>query len=322
MSYSVGTPVGLQGSPGREPCCFRSPHLTAVRDGGFSSIADGRCRDADKMLSIWLTRYPVPAMSLLADPLDAALSSRAKVRLLRLLVSEREPMSAREAARRVGMAKRSADLGLRDLVQAGVVSRLGSGPQPSYVINPHSALVRHAIAPLFRGGPGASDDTGGGEAGAITELFETLRDAAEVPDPKVILWAALFGSTRRGEDDSTSDIDFAIVVTSEKAMETIQRTDGRDAAHLPPEIREGPVTGRHDPPTAAEARSSGPPLDRRLSRGAIRGRCRPGVRGSASWQGLIARAAWVESRRHAIGIRDGCSSPLPRRWHPRGRNGE
>ncbi len=169
-------------------------------------------------------------MSLLADPLDDALSSRAKVRLLRLLLSEREPMSAREAARRVGMAKRSADLGLRDLVLTGVVSRLGAGPQPSYVINPHNALVRHAIAPLFRGGPGATDDTGGGEAGAITELFETLRDAAEVPDPKVILWAALFGSTARGEDDSTSDIDLAIVVTSDPAMEPIQE---RMAAMLP-----------------------------------------------------------------------------------------
>lgn len=161
-------------------------------------------------------------MPLLADPLDDALSSRAKVRLLRLLVGEREPLSAREAARRIAMAKRSADLGLRDLVQAGVVSRLGSGPQPSYVINPHSALVRHAIAPLFRGGRGATDETGGGEAGAITELFETLRDAVEVPDPQAVLWAGLFGSTANGEDEVTSDIDLGVIVRNEEAIRTMQ----------------------------------------------------------------------------------------------------
>lgn len=126
-------------------------------------------------------------MALIADPLDDALSSRAKARLLRLQIGEPQPMSACKAACSVGMAKRSADLGLRDPVQAGIVSRLG-----------------------------------GREERAISDLFETLRDAVEVPDPAVVLWAVLFGSTASGQDDLASDIDLGIIVRDKEAIRPMQ----------------------------------------------------------------------------------------------------
>lgn len=161
-------------------------------------------------------------MGILTDPLDTLLSSRAKVRLLRLFTSVREPMSAREAARRIGMAKRSADLGLRDLVRVGVVQRLGAGPQPAYVINPDHALVRHAIEPLFRGSPTAGEDQDGGEPGFTTELFETLRDIVDAAGSPPVEWVGLFGSTARGEDDPDSDLDLAVIVATPDEVEAMQ----------------------------------------------------------------------------------------------------
>jgi len=159
-------------------------------------------------------------MGILAAPLDDILSSRAKVRLLRLFATEPEPISARESARRIEMAKRSADLGLRDLVQSGVITRHGSGAQPTYVLNQQSALVRHAILPLFRGGAG---DRTGGEQGAIAELYEMLRDAVAVPRDTDVLWAAIFGSTALGIDTEASDIDLAVIVHKETGMEPMQQ---------------------------------------------------------------------------------------------------
>ena len=96
-------------------------------------------------------------MGIVSSPLDDVLSSLAKVRLLRLFSLDPEPMSAREAARRIGLAKRSADLGLRDLVQVGVIARTGSGTQQMYVLNPHHTLVRHALRMLFRGADGGDN---------------------------------------------------------------------------------------------------------------------------------------------------------------------
>lgn len=161
-------------------------------------------------------------MGLIASPLDDLLSSRAKVRLLRLFSTEPEPMSAREAARRVDMAKRSADLALRDLVQVGVIRRHGSGAQPTYVLNPHHALVRHAVRILFSGGTDATAQSGGGEQGAIHEFFDTLRDAVEEPNTQDVLWAALFGSTANGEDTLESDMDLAVIVVDEMALTRMQ----------------------------------------------------------------------------------------------------
>lgn len=161
-------------------------------------------------------------MGLIASPLDDILSSRAKVRLLRLFSTEPDPMSAREAARRVEMAKRSADLALRDLVQVGVIRRHGSGAQPTYVLNPHHALVRHAVLILFGGGKDATAQSGSGEQGAIHEFFDTLRSAVEVPNTQDVLWAALFGSTAKGEDTLESDIDLAVIVADEMALTRMQ----------------------------------------------------------------------------------------------------
>lgn len=115
------------------------------------------------------------------------------------------------------MAKRSVDLGMRDLVAAGVILRTGAGPHPMYVLNAQSALVRHAVLPLFRGCQ-STEHGGGGELGAIDELYSTLRYAVEVPDGESVEWAAIFGSISTGSDSLESDIDLGVIVTDESAL--------------------------------------------------------------------------------------------------------
>jgi len=144
-----------------------------------------------------------PLLPILSTPLDECLSSRAKVRLLRFFTSTGEPVSGREAARRVAMAKRSIDLALRDLVAAGVVRRKDFGNQSLYQLNPQSVLGKRALITLFKG-----------ERGTIEEFFDTLRDLVEVGAEVAPLWAGLFGSTALGDDAVGSDVDLAVVVTT------------------------------------------------------------------------------------------------------------
>ena len=58
-------------------------------------------------------------------PLTAILGTRAKVVALRELWASAAPLSCQEIARRGGMAFRSIDLALNDLLLAGVVERVG-----------------------------------------------------------------------------------------------------------------------------------------------------------------------------------------------------
>ncbi|HRP07175.1 MAG TPA: nucleotidyltransferase domain-containing protein [Gemmatimonadales bacterium] len=102
-----------------------------------------------------------------------------------------------------------------------MILRTGLGPQPMYVLNSHSALVRHALLPLFRGCRPA-DEPGDGERGAIAELFATLQEAVEVPDGACVEWAVLFGSTANRTDTSRSDIDFGVIVTDEPDLERMR----------------------------------------------------------------------------------------------------
>lgn len=147
-------------------------------------------------------------MSLISSPLDSCLGSQAKVRLLRFFCTTGEPVSGREAARKVGMSKRSIDLALRDLVEAGVVGRKDFSSQALFQINPHSALAKHALFELFMS-----------ERKAIAEFFDTLRDLVELVADIQPIWAGLFGSTARGEDDGSSDIDLAVVVASDDLVD-------------------------------------------------------------------------------------------------------
>lgn len=88
-------------------------------------------------------------MATLTTPLGEALASTSNVRLLRLFTSSSEPISGREAGRRIGMAKRTADLALRRLVSRGLVLREDTRVEALYRINRDHTLVATALTPLF-----------------------------------------------------------------------------------------------------------------------------------------------------------------------------
>lgn len=145
-------------------------------------------------------------MATLGSPLDDALGSRAKVRLLRLFITTAEPVSGREAGRRIGMAKRAADLALRDLTAMGLVSREKASSQMLYRANVRHVLVRFALQPLFAG-----------EVQATGKMFAALRSAIGAAGNRLgksPAWAGLYGSVARGDETPESDIDLAVIVQS------------------------------------------------------------------------------------------------------------
>ncbi len=104
-------------------------------------------------------------MATLTAPLDDALTTTSKVRLLRLFTSASGPISGREAGRRIGMAKRTADLALRELLARGLVLRENTRAESLYRINQQHTLVATALIPLFAAEQQWTD-----------ALFQTLRD--------------------------------------------------------------------------------------------------------------------------------------------------
>lgn len=149
-------------------------------------------------------------MTALSQPLDDILGTRAKVRTCRLLMSTLEPLSAREIGRLTGTAKRSVDLALRDLVQLGVVARLGSGAFAPYVADRENALVKDVLVPLFDRERRASQ--------RLREALRKILEKAAMP----FLWAGIFGSMARGDDGPASDLDLVVIVDGEEDRSRIQ----------------------------------------------------------------------------------------------------
>jgi predicted nucleotidyltransferase len=130
----------------------------------------------------------------LADPLDEILSSRAKVRLLRVLASSRVPLNGREIARRAGVGAGTGSRLLRELAASGAVTELDQGSAHTYSLQlevPFVATLRR----LF-------EEEEARRRAVIREL------AAEVPGLLAVL---LFGSQARGEAQPGSDTDLLLV---------------------------------------------------------------------------------------------------------------
>ncbi|CAN5651041.1 hypothetical protein BH23GEM8_BH23GEM8_18590 [soil metagenome] len=133
---------------------------------------------------------------MLLDPLDHAIGTRAKVRLLRALVPLDRPVSGREAARLAGVS-RQAIRSLDELVAVGIVRRQETAGQHLYTFNGQNRLAP-AIANLFDA-----------ERQRATELFERL--AALVTGAGGVSSAVVFGSAARGEAGPGSDLDLLVL---------------------------------------------------------------------------------------------------------------
>jgi DNA-binding transcriptional ArsR family regulator len=141
---------------------------------------------------------------LLTAPLDDILSSRSKLRILRLLCTATVPLSGREVARRTGAQWRAVYLALQELVALGVVTSDVSRGQTQHQLNRSHRLVERALLPLF-----AAEEQWRGAV--VADLRRCVEGAAG--DARVdVRWAAIFGSTARGDDEAGSDLDLAVVI--------------------------------------------------------------------------------------------------------------
>jgi predicted nucleotidyltransferase len=161
-------------------------------------------------------------MGTLLEPLDATLSSRSKVRLLRVLLTSSQPLSGREAARLARVARVPAARSLDDLVALGVLNRETTVAQHLYTVNRDSFLVRSGLEALYRA-----------ERERVDAIFGWLRSALEQPELKDGIEAAwIFGSSARGEDTSASDLDLLVVVRDAQDEDRVHTSLSERAAEL------------------------------------------------------------------------------------------
>jgi predicted nucleotidyltransferase len=146
---------------------------------------------------------------MLLRPLDAALSSQSKVRLLRALLPLEEGVSAREAARLAGVPQPPALRALNDLVELGILHRAELTSQHLYTVNREEELVRDGLMPLF-----------GAEQKRVRAVFDCLEGALkEELSSGRLLTLAVYGSAARGEDRPESDLDVLAVALEEAVPE-------------------------------------------------------------------------------------------------------
>jgi predicted nucleotidyltransferase len=159
------------------------------------------------------------AMGKLLEPLDAVLSSRSKVRLLRALLATAQPLSGREAARLAGVARVPAARSLNELVSLGIVERGESSRQHLYRINFDNELVQSGLAPLYSA-----------ERQRVDSVFDALKTTlAATPKDGGVLGAWIFGSAARGEDTAESDLDLLVAVADDISARWVHSQLAEDA---------------------------------------------------------------------------------------------
>jgi len=153
-------------------------------------------------------------MALLTSPLDSALNSTSKVRLLRLLLEQDRTVSGREASRLTGMSLPAIRGAIESLVDAGLVHREISGRQFLCRANRDHLLVIHILAPLFAS-----------EAKWPMLLFAEIQSAISdieklgarsAPGEQFDLIAAwIYGSVAKGSDRPGSDFDLMFLTKND-----------------------------------------------------------------------------------------------------------
>lgn len=152
-------------------------------------------------------------MGMLLRPLDAALSSQSKVRLLRALLQREEAVSAREAARLAGVPLPPALRALKDLVALGILRRAELTSQHLYTVNREEELVQEGLIPLFEA-----------EQKRVRSVYDWLKKALKKElSSGALLTLAVYGSAARGKDRPDSDFDVLAITRREATPEVHDR---------------------------------------------------------------------------------------------------
>lgn len=129
--------------------------------------------------------------------LDVALSSAAKVKILRHLVLDSKPKSGRALAREVEVSAAQVRLVLQELHGDGLVYLERVGRSHVYSLRNETFPVRELLIPLFKK-----------ERGLSYEVACQVAAATRTPTLSI----CLFGSVAKGSDHAESDLDLAFVV--------------------------------------------------------------------------------------------------------------
>lgn len=144
--------------------------------------------------------------SALRAPLNSLLGSEANVRLLRLLTETHEPVSGTRLARAARLSAPGAYRALEELRAAGMVERLGTGPQGQFRLRKRHPLAAALVA-LFDA-----------ERRRVDRLLHDLRvAAAQLTPPPRAVW--LVGPVADETDGPSDPLTIAVIAASSQVAE-------------------------------------------------------------------------------------------------------
>lgn len=138
---------------------------------------------------------------------DVALSSPAKVKVLRRLALDTRPRSGRALAREVGMSHARVLHVLDELHENGIVKFERVGRAYAFSLARASLPVGELLLPLFR------------KEDVLAELAAS-RIASSVRTPTISV--SMFGSVAKRSDDAASDLDLVFVVQTKERTNALE----------------------------------------------------------------------------------------------------
>jgi DNA-binding transcriptional ArsR family regulator len=141
----------------------------------------------------------------LHEPLSVILGTQSKLAVLRILARAVTPLSIREVARRSGMAYRSIDLALADLIAAGICEDLAGGRERQVRL-----CSGHRLGPVIAGLLRA-------EADFFPSLRAELKAIAAGGEREGLLAAAIVGPTALREERLGEVVQVVLVAASPAA---------------------------------------------------------------------------------------------------------
>lgn len=147
--------------------------------------------------------------------LDGILSSRTKLRIIRLFVSRTEAFAAsgREIAKWTSLSPPAAHAALKILLERKVLKRDILGKQHLYSLDRSGRIVRDILIPAFR------------KEGALKEDIRDflLRRVEDSEAAGLIVSMILYGSMSLGKTHDASDCDIAVVAVHGKAKGRLEK---------------------------------------------------------------------------------------------------
>ena len=139
--------------------------------------------------------------------LDKIFGQKPKIRALRYLSSHKPEASIREISREIKISPPNASIALKELEKEGVLKSARVGRSMVYSLNLGHYLVEKIVRPVFDK-----------EREIKNELINQIKKNINFPYESIIL----FGSVRRGDEKSISDIDLAFIVGDNEAKAKIE----------------------------------------------------------------------------------------------------